>query len=424
MLNKNTVITSERNTKYIVISLISSGTGQGDIYKVSSDGREYAMKLFYGEDEEKLLEQINILMKRGKACTAYVHPLDIVRIDGRIGYIMEYVPDSYLPGSILYNGIERDGAREELPFHTKLSLLYDLAEAVAVLYHAGLAMLDLKFDNLKVDPESGSVKIIDTDTIVSANGKNIIEGTVGFMPPLTMLRKEVPSKYNDSYALAVMIFMTLIGNHPLMGRAGDMPHDCDMETYLFAENPVYVAHPTDDSNRPSPEDEHISRKLAKYPKVFLDAMQKTFVDGLYDGEKRTTPEEWLSILRQVYELAYCCSECGEEQFFTDHSSVVCSCCGSRIMKPLLLKGDKVVPLFLGSPVIESNVWNENSKPREILKVVTTPYRAKCGLLVEQGKLILHFQNGRSVVFEKGKTVPLFMNAEYEYEQKIFRMEEM
>lgn len=424
MLNKNTTILSDKGTEYTISSLISSGTGQGDVYKVTSGGTEYAMKLFYNEGEEKLLEQIRVLMKRGKACSAYVYPLDVVRVDGRIGYIMEYVPDSYYPGSVLYNGIEKDGAREELPFHMKLSILYNLAEAVSILYNAGLAMLDLKFDNLKIDLDDCSVKIIDTDTIVRENGESIVEGTIGFMPPLTMLRKEAPSKYNDSYALAVMIFMSLIGNHPLMGKAGDVPHDGDMETYLLAEHPLYVAHPTDLSNRPSPEDEHVTLKLAKYPDVFLKAMEKTFVDGLYVREKRTTPEEWIMVLKQVYDLTYCCTECGEEQFFTDRASNICSCCGYPIRKPLLLKGDKTVPLFVGNAIIDSSIWDKNVKSHEILKVVTTPYSGKCGLLVEQGKVILSFSTGQKVVFEKGKMVPLFMNAEYEYEQKTFRMEEM
>lgn len=424
MLNKNTVVHSESGTEYKVDSLISSGTGQGDVYKVIADGSEYAMKLFYGGDEEKMLEQIRVLMKRGKACPAYVHPLDIVRIDGRIGYVMEYVPDSFLPGSALYNGIERDGVREELPFHTKLSVLYNLAEAISVLYHAGLAMLDLKFDNLKINPEDCSVKIIDTDTIVSTNGKSIIEGTVGFMPPLTMLQKEVPSKYNDSYALAVIIFMTLIGNHPLMGKAGDVPHDSDMETYLFAEHPVYVAHPTDDSNCPSEDDVSVIDKLAKYPQPFLEGMEKTFVDGLFDQEKRTAPDAWCVILQQVYDQSFCCSECGEEQFYTDKASHTCSCCGNPIIKPLWLRGEKGIPLFLGGSITDDDLWNGIAKPQVIMKVTASPYNMKCGLSIERGKLTVRFPGGNEVVFDKGKLAPLFMNAEYEYEQKHFRTEEM
>ena len=424
MLNKKTVIVSDKNVEYIVDSLISDGTGQGDIYKVLSDGKEYAMKLFHAGDEEKMTEQIRILMRRGKACPAYVHPLDIVRIDGRIGYIMEYIPDSFLPGSVLYNGIDRVGVREELPFHTKLSVLYNLAEAIAVLYRAGLAMMDLKFDNLKIAPEDWSVKIIDTDTIVGGNGKSIIEGTVGFMPPLTMLQKEVPSKYNDSFALAVIIFMTLIGNHPLMGKAGDVPHDSDMETYLFAEHPVYIAHPMDKSNRPSADDACVEQKLNKYPQVFLSAMERTFVDGLYDREKRTTPDEWCEVLRGVYDISYCCTECGEEQFYTDTVSTVCSFCGNPIIKPLLMCSEKKVPLFLGNVITESDLWNGTDKSQTILQVTTTPYSTKCGLLVEHGKLTLHFPNGNDVVFDKGKVAPLFMNAEYEYNQKTFKMEEM
>ena len=155
MLLKDTVIVSESNQEYIIMSLISSGTGQGDIYKVSCEGQEYALKLFYARESDLMRQQIQVLMKRGKACPEYVHPLDILSIEGRLGYIMEYIPDTYLSGSILYNGVERDGYREELPFHLKLSVLHSLAEALSVLYNANLAMMDLKFDNLKSIPMIG-----------------------------------------------------------------------------------------------------------------------------------------------------------------------------------------------------------------------------------------------------------------------------
>ena len=52
MLLKDTALLSEMNQEYRIVSLISSGTGQGDIYKVACDGREYALKLFYDGESD------------------------------------------------------------------------------------------------------------------------------------------------------------------------------------------------------------------------------------------------------------------------------------------------------------------------------------------------------------------------------------
>ena len=423
MLEKDTLLVAESGQEYRVLSLISSGTGQGDIYKVSRDDGEYALKLFYAGEEDRMRRQILTLMKRGKACPAYVHPLDILSAEGRLGYVMELIPDDYLPGSVLYNGVENEGRFEELPFHVKLTVLHGLAEALSILYNADLALLDLKFDNLKIHPEDQSVKILDTDTVICSNDDGaMIEGTVGFMPPLTMKGQETPTRYNDSFALAVIIFMTLMGSHPLIGQLGDQPHDGDLETYLFAEDPVYIWHPTDTRNRPTPECYRTECKLMKYPKVFLDAMEDTFVAGLYDRENRTPPDRWCEILEQVYDRSYCCMECGEEQFF-DSPACVCDACGLELIKPLLAVGDRSLPLFLETEISSAELWDQATVSEPFATVATTRYKGKLGLKVRKDPIKVIFPDGLTVEFPEGKVAPLFMNATYEYHNKKFTLQE-
>ena len=424
MLYKDTVLVSESDQRYTIVSLISSGTGQGDVYKVLCNGDEYALKLFYAGDSDVMREQIQVLMKRGKACAEYVHPIDIVSIDGRLGYIMEYIPDTYLPGSVLYNGIQRDNYREELPFHIKISVLYRLAKALSVLYNANLAMMDLKFDNLKINPQNWQIKILDTDTVVNSNdGKSIIEGTVGFMPPLTMRREEAPTKYNDSYSLAVIIFMSLLGSHPLMGKMSEIPQSCDIDTYLFAKNPIYIWHPTDVRNRPTQDSFMTENKLRKYPEVFLQAMEKTFVDGLYEKEKRSTPNEWCEILEKVYAGSYCCLECGEEQFLDRSCTSICDSCGSVLIKPLIMVGDKCIPLFMESVISSCKLWNSSDSEDEFATVVPTRYKGKAGLLVKSDPIKIIFSDDEQIEFSKGKIAPLFINTIYQYHNKKFRIQE-
>ncbi len=427
MLQRNQVLTSESGRLYTVCALISSGTAQGDIYRVSSEGIDYALKLFHNGEEETVRTQIQTLMRRGQACAAYVHPLDILSVEGRLGYTMEYIPDTYLSGSVLYNGVEENGRRVSLPYYIKMSVLYNLAEALSVLYNANLALMDLKFDNLKIHPDTWDVKILDTDTVVkSEEGRALVAGTVGFMPPLTMQMRETPGKYNDSFALAVMIFMTLFGSHPLMGKRGDEPlppGSTDVETYLFSEHPVYVAHPTDDSNRPSPESFCTVSRLQKYPAILTHAMERTFVDGLYRRELRTSPSEWCDILKETYDMSYCCAVCGEEHFFGNDTVVVCDGCGNRLPKPLLAVGENSVPLYFGCPVHVADIWPGMGDRPAFCRVDRTPYTGKYGLYVEGDPITLAFPDGERIEFTKGKTAPLFLGAIYEYQNKPFYLKE-
>ena len=423
MLVRDRVLVSESEKEYTVFSLISSGTGQGDIYKVACGDEIFALKLFYEGESDLMRDQMQVLMKRGKACPAYVHPLDTLSVDGRLGYIMEYIPDSFLSGSALYNGVEQNGHMEELPFNVKISVLHSLSEALAILYNAGLALMDLKFDNFKINPIDWSIKILDTDTVVrSDDGRSIIEGTVGFMPPLTMKRKEVPTKYNDSFALAVIIFMSLLGSHPLMGKMAEIPQDCDIESYLFAEDPVYIWHPTDDRNRPTDECQVTRSRLMKYPKEFLEAMENTFVDGLYIKEKRTTPSRWCDLLKKVYDSSFCCRECGEEQFFCSNGANICDSCGSELVRPLIMLGEKSLPLFRGSEIAPCDLW-ESAQETPFVTVTATKYKGKVGLLVRGDTVKLSFSDGRKIEFTRGRVAPLFIGATYEYNNKKFIIQE-
>ena len=57
-LFKGTKITGKNGNVYTVDSLISEGTGQGDIYKLRNDRKEvYAFKLFHTGNKKKNLEQ-------------------------------------------------------------------------------------------------------------------------------------------------------------------------------------------------------------------------------------------------------------------------------------------------------------------------------------------------------------------------------
>lgn len=67
-LYKGTKIVGEKGNVYHIDSVISVGTGQGDIYKVCNDRKEiFAFKLFHTGNPKKIRRQIERLMQRGQA---------------------------------------------------------------------------------------------------------------------------------------------------------------------------------------------------------------------------------------------------------------------------------------------------------------------------------------------------------------------
>lgn len=426
-LYKGTRFTGENGNDYVVTKVISTGTGQGDIFLVQNARKEkFAFKLFHKGDKKILREQIEKLMKRGHATDSYVFPLEIAEVDGRLGYLMEYVGKEYLPAAALYNGVkDADGRIVSLEWTDKIALLYEIAHSLSVLNNANLGIMDVKFDNIKIDIENRRVKILDTDSIVYTKDKTVVIGTVGFMPPNTMLRKEKPNQYNDVYAMAVMIFMSLIGIHPLEGSRRDRQCNEEISRYLFGTHPVYVFHPTDTSNRPTPQDRYGRNqqvaidKMEKYPAYFQKAMERTFVDGLYDGKKRVTLDEWKEILERLYADGYICENCGEEYFF-ENTYKDCKACGKELHRPIFLQSDKNVPLFNGITVFSDELFASANR-YEVFKVVVTKYDKRYGLENRtRGDVVLRLKNGEERTFSRGEAFPIFLDSEITVENKIIK----
>ena len=420
-LYKGTRVAGQNGNLYTVDSLISEGTGQGDIYKVFNVRREvYAMKLFHAGSRKKLLKQIERLIKRGQACEAFVMPLEIVETEDRIGYVMEYIGPEYISAAVLFNGVEKNGVMVNLPWDVKLTLLAGIIEPFVILSNAKLGIMDIKFDNIKLDLDSRRVKILDTDTIVYAKDRSMVFGTVGFMPPYTMTKRETPNEYNDVYAVAVLIFMALMGAHPLDGKRRTQPCNENIDMYLFGTHPVYMFHPRDASNRPIPSStfghnqQQVIDKYKRYPKYFKEAMERTFVAGLYDGTKRTTMQEWLDILERLYYDSFICENCGEE-YFLDSSEKACTVCKQELVKPIFLQSEKSVPLFNGMYIYSDDIWLTSSR-YEVFKVTPTKYDGRVGLeVLVRGNATLRLPNGTERTFSQGEAIPIFLDGEIELE---------
>lgn len=421
VIPEGTRLVGEEGDEYTVLSLLSNETGQANVYSVEKDGKVYALKLFFHRvsdpQNESVLTQIRILRARTAPSASFVTPLDIIEYDGRAGYIMEYVGSEFVDGVYLINGVGGN-IQEQYPFVFKLSILHAIADAVRILFDAGLAIMDLKLDNIKFNPQTGEVRILDVDTIVANGARGFVIGTPGYMPPRVMRGEEAPDKYADCFALAVIIFETLFRFHPFEGIAEqDAPMDMDVAEYLYATHPVYVFHPADFSNRPLLGYEVYEVRYHRYPDFFTEALERTFVAGLEDKEERTTPAQWCEIIERLYESSFICAECGEEQFIERDEIAVCDMCGSTLVKPLLLQGDKWVPLYLGSEIGEDELWYGGTPGRKVFKIETTEYSGKFGITPLVSSLRILLEDGSVIPFDAGEKAPLILGARYLFEMR-------
>ena len=74
-------------------------------------------------------------------------------------------------------------------------------------------------------------------------------------------------------------------------------------------------------------------------------------------------------------------------------------------------------MFVGNSVSSCALWSPSDSEDSFIMVTSSGYKGKVGLLVKEDPIKLIFSDNQIIEFNKGKVVPLFMNATYEYHNK-------
>lgn len=293
-------------------------------------------------------------------------PTDYVEWNGKIGVVCPTYPPQYLFREGLLKNKEKKGKwfaaprlREKMlspsdkgDWCSYLRLCNKIARAVRRLHAAGLAHSDLSFNNVLIDPETGSACVIDIDGLV-VPGKFASEtlGTGEFIAPevLASMRYEdcpiiQPSAKTDRHALAVLIYQYLLRRHPLQGGRVCDPDDASNDEMLsMGEMALFIEHPSDASNRPNHES--LKRRNADYPSTYVDKLpytlcgpylsklfEKAFIDGLHEPKNRPRAEDWeLAILKTIDTIQRCPNPDCEDRWFPYVSGDArCPFCGMAL----------------------------------------------------------------------------------------------
>lgn len=120
----------------------------------------------------------------------------------------------YVRGGSLRGMLAKQGA---LPLNKVLRLVEQIAEALNAAHEAGVVHRDLKPDNILID-ERGNAYLTDFGIAKQLSDENAsatdaIKGTFAYLSPEQIQQTQV-SPQTDIYALGVMLFEMLAGQHP------------------------------------------------------------------------------------------------------------------------------------------------------------------------------------------------------------------
>lgn len=259
----------------------------------------------------------------------------------------------------------------------------NIARGVKRLHSAGLAHSDLSYNNVLIDPVTGSASIIDIDGLVVPGLFNPeVIGTADFIAPeviatkhlpLSDTNRRLPSIRTDLHALAVLIYMYLLYRHPLRGgNYFGQVDEVEEENLLMGSKALFIEHTSDDSNRNFKREygDNLERfkpftDLNKTPFTITgpylsELFQQAFVKGLHNALERPPAEIWEQALIKTNDLKLQCSnsKCDQKWFiYNNTKDTHCPFCQSKYQNSI-----PVLDFFYQ---FKPNVW----KPENLRLVV-------------------------------------------------------
>ncbi|UTC64525.1 serine/threonine protein kinase [Treponema sp. OMZ 788] len=346
-LKKNQIVKTIDGKEIRVIDALGEG-GQGIVYKVHFNNKNYALKWYKKSTTDDFYENLKKNAKKGVPADTFLWPLAITERNpkGCFGYVMELCPSNYKSLSqFLLNNVRFKNMKAIVNAGTQITASFKL------LHNQGYSYQDLNDGNFFIDPNTGNIRICDNDNI-APNGINLgILGKPRYMAPEVVSSEHLPDTYSDRFSLAIILFLLFFRGHPLEGKRDncDKPNN---EYNLFCDKSLFVFDPKDDSNRPKPQ---IHKNVLMLWNVFPGFVQKEFIKAFDKNLMRNTgvgrgdriiEKEWLQMFRKLRQSIVTCPKCKEQTFFNMKKEMYkCMNCGVNIERPMsLVIGKAIIPL--------------------------------------------------------------------------------
>lgn len=351
--NKGQTISLEGGKSAKIISKLGEG-GQGIVYSVKIDSKDYALKWYTCKlaNKKEFKKNLQTNIANGAPDSKFLWPLYLTEeINNSFGYVMELRPKNFSDFSDILNNKVRFSSTDTL-----VTSALNIVNAFRTLHRKGLSYQDLNDGNFFIDVSNGDVLICDNDNVTPDGMKNAgnIGGKPGYMAPEIVCGKSHPNSLTDCHSIAVILFKLFCRHDPLMGKAY-VDSVCiteKREWELYGAKPVFIFNPHDSSNRPVAGIHPNPIKLwPRYPKFIQDAFIKSFCDGLKNPNQRLPENEWQKLLIRFRGTLLKCPHCSAELCIAlvPHGDTLRFDCGSSYSYPFVLENDKYkTPLFPGA----------------------------------------------------------------------------
>lgn len=332
-----------------IIDKLGEG-GQGIVYKVHMNSKEYALKWYSCRFENKKLfkenMEKNILDKSPN--NKFLWPIALTEErNGSFGYIMDLRPKDFCDFSDILNNKVKFKSTNAV-----IDAALNIVQGFGCLHRVGKTYQDLNDGNFFINVENGDVLICDNDNVTPYDKKNPgnIAGKPGYMAPEIVCGNAYPGCLTDAHSLAVILFKLFCHHDPLMGRKY-VEAVCiteDKERELYGTNPLFIFDPNDSSNRPVQGIHPNPIKMwPRFPNYIRKGFETSFCEGMKNPNARLTERMWLKLLIKYKSDILSCPVCGAEIIIPEkaNSSLVFPC-NHKFPYPLFLSvADYKVPLF-------------------------------------------------------------------------------
>lgn len=373
--------------------------GQGAVYKIRLDdtGEEKALKWYFAktiQESSNLRTNLEDNIARGTPSPSYLWPEYLTEeIDGIFGYVMPLIPKGYIEYSkyLLANASFSN-------CEAMVNVALNIVEAFKDLHASGLNYQDFNDTNFSVRPEDGSLVIFDNDNVMGQGHHSGVMGKKRYMAPEVVRGEKMPDKYTDRYSMSLILFLVLVGDHPLEGLKTNIP--CLTNKYdrrFFGEQPLFIFDKDSRDNAPVVGKHRNAIACWPYfPEYIQQAFQTSFSqESLLKSNGRLQETEWLHLLMRLKSSIIHCPHCGEEIFVGSSNTTVCAECHKKIPLAGYLRFANRTNMEINVPIYEGiSLYEYHMDSRSV------DFQTKRAVIrVKPGKFGLENQSGREWTVE-------------------------
>jgi len=314
--------------QYTLSSNPFAAGGEGKLYNIAGQPNLVAKIYKDGkasrEKEQKLVRMINFPLDKN-ILSQIAWPQDVLYNAGQfIGFTM---PKMNLKEDL--NVIYEYGSSAKYPnmtWENKIIIAQNICAVLSSIHNSGYVCGDLNPKNISIDPQTGFVVFLDTDSYHVSDGTKTYRCDVGIPEYLPVeIQKKMRGGYSlattalptfsqstDNFALAIHIFQLLMN--------GAHPFACAI---LPSHSSVTAPQPSDNiekgefpfmQNIPGIRIPVYAPKITILPSKIQDLFKRAFIDGHTSPNVRPKPEEWHIALAELRKNLIGCKKVTYHQY--------------------------------------------------------------------------------------------------------------